>query len=73
MCEQTAEPNEDGQVIHDISTAAGVSILEVFKYMLREEEERDAFGEIYVRVVAALQAYQIKSKCAAERMQPSRN
>jgi len=60
-------------LIHDVSRAAATSILEIFGYMLREEEEPDAYGEIYVRVVAALEAFQIQSQRMVERMQPGRN
>ena len=42
---------------HDAAWAGAKSVLDVFLPLLRPEEERDAFAEVYVRLKAMLEAY----------------
>jgi hypothetical protein len=56
-------------LIHDVASATSMHVLEVFAGCIREDEARDAFDEIYVRIRAGIEAYQIQST----RTEPSPN
>lgn len=58
---------------HDTAFATATSIIEVFEHLLREEEQADAFAEIYQRVKAGIECYdQMKSR-EETRLKPSKN
>ena len=58
-------------LVHDHACAIAAAILEVFN--LRDEEKRDAFAEVYVRVQAGLVHYEEKAERMHRRIHPSRN
>jgi len=58
---------------HDVAWAGAISILEVFVNLIREEEQPDAFREIYDRVKASLEAFEIQSNRLERRMKPGVN
>lgn len=58
---------------HDVAWAASASIIELFEPLLREEEQREAFAEIYQRVKAALEAYDLEADRTHRHLQPTRN
>ena len=61
------------RVKHDVAWATALEILQVFLPLLREEERRDAFGEIYERVKVALHAYDQENKSLLHRLRPLSN
>ena len=61
------------RIKHDVAWATTLQILEVFLPLLREEERRDAFGEIYSRVKEALHAYDQENKSLLHRLRPLTN
>lgn len=58
---------------HDTAWATAVSILEVFEPLLREEEQREAFAEVYQRVKAGLECFEIEMDRRDARLKPTRN
>jgi hypothetical protein len=58
---------------HDTAWACALAILDVFAPLLREEEKRDAFGEIYRRVLAAIEAYDTLFDRRLRRLKPGKN
>ena len=61
------------RLIHDVAFATSRHILEVFAGCLREEEQRDAFAEIYDRVKAGIECFEIQSNRLERRLHPGRN
>lgn len=61
------------RLIHDVAFATSRHILEVFASCLREEEQRDAFQEIYERVKAGIECFEIHSNRMAKRLNPGKN
>jgi hypothetical protein len=61
------------RIKHDVAWVAALEILELFLPLLREEERRDAFGEIYDRLKAALHAYDKENKSLLHRLRPMSN
>jgi hypothetical protein len=49
----------DKRLIHDVAVATTTHILEIIAGCLREEEQLDAFAEIYERVKAGIEAFEI--------------
>jgi hypothetical protein len=60
-------------LIHDVAWATASRIIEVFASCLREEEKRDAFVEVYARVKAGLEDYQIRENRRRQRLKPGVN
>ena len=60
-------------LIHDVSWATSLHILQVFAPLLREEEQRDAFSEVYARVKAGIESYEAMKQREETRLRPSRN
>jgi hypothetical protein len=58
---------------HDTAWATAVSILEVFEPLLREEEQQEAFAEVYQRVKAGLECFEIEADRMQRRMVPGKN
>ncbi len=58
---------------HDMAWAVTLTIMEVIEDVLRPEERKDAFDEIYERVRAGIEAYEIQVKSSGGRLKPSRN
>lgn len=61
------------RLIHDASWAISQHILDVFAGLLRDEEKRDAFAEIYLRVKAGLECYEVQVDRMRRRLKPSLN
>ena len=61
------------RVKHDVAWATALEILQVFLPLLREDERRDAFDEIYQRIKAALHAYDQEHKSLLHRLAPLSN
>jgi hypothetical protein len=61
------------RLIHDAAFDLSRKILEVFAPCLREEERRDAFAEIFDRVKAAIERFEVQSDRMARRLHPGRN
>jgi hypothetical protein len=64
-------PNE--RLIHDVAFATSQHILEVFAGCIREEEQRDAFAEIYDRIKAGIECFEIQHNRMMRRLDPGRN
>jgi hypothetical protein len=61
------------RLIHDVAFATSRSILEVIAGCLREEEQREAFAEIYERVKAGIESFELHSSRLESRLRPGRN
>jgi hypothetical protein len=61
------------RLIHDVAFATSRSILEVIAGCLREEEQRDAFAEIYDRVKAGIERFELHSNRMESRLRPGKN
>jgi len=58
---------------HDVAWNVSLHILEVFAHMLRDEEKRDAFEEVFKRVQAGLLFYDHETKSVLHRLRPLSN
>jgi hypothetical protein len=58
---------------HDVAWATAKEIVEVFSGCLMDAEKHDAFVEIYTRVKAGLENFQILENRLHERMRPGAN
>ena len=58
---------------HDYAWAAAVSIIEMFEPLLREEEQREAFAEIYQRIKACLECHDLHAEWMQQRLKPCNN
>ncbi len=58
---------------HDVSWAVTAHVVEVFAPLLREEEQREAFAEVYQRVKAGLESYERQVARMMQRLRPGRN
>jgi hypothetical protein len=58
---------------HDCAWMLSQHILEIFAPCLREEEQADAFAEVYARCRAAFEAFCIQEARMQRRLQPSKN
>lgn len=61
------------RLIHDVAFATSRSILEMFAGCIREEEKRDAFTEIYERVKAGIESFELRSNRMENRLHPGKN
>jgi len=61
------------RLIHDVAFATSRSILEVFAGCLTEEEQREAFAEIYERVKAGIETFELHSERMESRLRPGWN
>ena len=61
------------RLTHDVAFATSRSILEVFSSCLREEEQREAFAEIYERVKAGIESFELHSNRMESRLRPGKN
>jgi hypothetical protein len=61
------------RIRHDIAWATALHILEVFSPLLRDEEKRDAFNEVFTRVKAGLLSYDHEVKSLLHRLKPLSN
>ena len=56
-----------------MASATTQHILEVFAGCIREEERRDAFEEIYARVKAGIECFEIHNHRMERRLSPGSN
>ncbi len=61
------------RLVHDVAFATSLHILEVFAGCIREEERRDAFSEIYERVKAGIECFDLQCNRMMQRLHPGRN
>jgi hypothetical protein len=61
------------RLIHDVAFATSRHILEVFAGCIREEVHREAFAEIYERVKAGIESFELHSNRMESRLRPGRN
>ncbi len=61
------------RLINEVALSTSRSILKVFARCLREEEQRDAFAEIYDRVKEGLEFYELSRNRMQCRLHPGRN
>jgi hypothetical protein len=57
---------------HDVAWATAISIVHVFAGLLREEEQRDAVEEVYARVKAGIERFEMKQRRLDQRMRPGK-
>jgi hypothetical protein len=58
---------------HEVAWKGAKTIVDVFASLLREEERRDAFTEVYTRIRALLADYDRQAEWLHRRMRPSGN
>jgi hypothetical protein len=58
---------------HDHAWAGSYAIMEVFERLLLESEKPVASGEVYERLLALLEHYEIALGRRAHRLRPSKN
>jgi hypothetical protein len=61
------------RIAHDVCWATAQRIVELFAPLLREEERKDAFLEVYEQVKAGLDAYCLQIDHMTKRLKPHRN
>jgi hypothetical protein len=62
------------RLVHDAAWVTALSIMEMMENVLRPEERKDAFQEIYLRVKAGMEALEQQAEREAARLcRPSRN
>ncbi len=55
---------------HDAAVAMAKVIVEIFRPLLRAEEVRDAFDEVYAAATAGLRAYDLRRAHIRKRLKP---
>ena len=60
-------------LMHDVAFLMTVEIFNIFSCVLRDDEHRDAFWEIYERVREGLLSYETKADRRMARLHPGRN
>jgi hypothetical protein len=63
----------DERLVRDVAMVTAQHILEVVGGCLREEEQADAFDEIYARVKAGIECFEIQNNRLTRRLEPGRN
>jgi hypothetical protein len=58
---------------HDVAFLLALDILDVFSNLLRDEERRDAFEEVYERARKHLTEYDIRLNRRLQRLHPCDN
>jgi hypothetical protein len=66
-------PVVNQRLIDDVAFATSRHVLEVFADCIREEQHRDAFEEIYERVKAGIECFQIEHNRMLRRLDPGSN
>jgi hypothetical protein len=61
------------RLIHDTAWATALSLMELINPVLRDEERHDAFVEIFDRIHAGIEAYEIQVERLQHRLRPSKN
>jgi hypothetical protein len=63
----------NARIAHDVAFMTALDILEIFSPLLRDEEKRDAFNEVFARVKAGLESYDHEVKSLLHRLRPLQN
>jgi len=58
---------------NDLARSTASEIVEIFASLLREEERRDAFDEVFARVLAGLECFQRQRPAQSIQIKPSSN
>ena len=66
-------PVASKRLIHDVAFVTSQHILEVFAGCIREDEQRDAFAEIYQRIKAGIECFEVHNNRPERRVDPGRN
>ncbi len=61
------------RLIHDTAFAMATALIEIVGPCLRDEEQRDAFGEFYRVATAGIEAFVIQRNRELQRLKPSNN
>jgi hypothetical protein len=61
------------ELIHDVTLMTSQHIVELFAALLREEDQAEAMAEVYARVKAGIESFEILKQREASRLNPSRN
>ena len=61
------------RLIHDVSYAAAMSIVDSFGACFRDEEKRDVFEVAYTTVKASIEAYEVQVNRMERRLRPGKN
>jgi len=61
------------RLVHDVACATTQHIFEVMVGCLREDEQQDAFEEIYARVKAGIECFEIHNNRMKRRLSPGSN
>jgi hypothetical protein len=64
---------QDHRLIHDTAWATATKLFESFGPRIPEEERNIAFGELYTRIKAGIEAYAVFAEREHRRLRPSRN
>jgi hypothetical protein len=56
-----------------VAFAVSKDVLAVFAGCLREEEHRDAFLEIYARIKAGIECFELRNTSIMHRLRPGKN
>ena len=64
---------KDWLLTHDVAKEMAKEIVEVFAGCLREEEQHDAFVEVYTRLKAGLEEFQARARQTQDPMRPGLN
>ena len=61
------------RLIHDVSYAAALSIVDCIGACFRDEEKRDVFEVAYTTVKESIEAYEVQVNRMARRLRPGKN
>ena len=61
------------RLTHDVAWTTAKHIVDLFAPLLRELDRHEAFVEIYFRVKAGIECFQIQDERMHQRMKPSDN
>jgi hypothetical protein len=57
----------------DVARSTALHIVELFAGLMREDEQEDAFVEVYAMVQAGLESFEIHCQAAVKSIRPSFN
>jgi hypothetical protein len=60
-------------LMHDVAWATAAHVVELFAHLLREEEQREVFAEVYERIRLGLEFFETRSERMLRRLAPGKN
>ena len=63
--------NKSQSLVHDVAYMTSQHLMELFAHLLREEEIPDAWHEVYKRVRAGIECFQMKAERLEQRLKPT--